>query len=172
MMRLIMLLLSLASLGDCFLSPTRTQKVVSLLKATDTSNGNVVERRTLLATTFAFLGVSTAVPLANAGIDPAALRSLSVEGDVSGAAARLRQLEAIQKPATDTEDKPWTDLSSGVSYREYREGKGEAGMKANVLSRLLILSRLTFLRLNYSCPTWVQGCRGNDDSMQVFFDGK
>lgn len=61
-----------------------------------------------------------------AGIDPALLKSLPVQGDESGTAQRLRQIEAIQRPATDLVDIPFTELPSGVSYREYRDGKGEA----------------------------------------------
>ena len=65
--------------------------------------------------------------IASAGIDPSLLQSLPVQGDESGAAQRLRQVEAIQRPSSDLVDIPFTELPSGVSYREYREGKGEAG---------------------------------------------
>jgi hypothetical protein len=65
--------------------------------------------------------------VANAGIDPSLLKSMPVQGDESGSAQRLRQVEAIQRPATDLVQMPFEDLPSGVSYREYREGKGEAG---------------------------------------------
>jgi hypothetical protein len=64
---------------------------------------------------------------ANAGIDPNALKSLAVQGDESGASQRLRQVEAIQRPTSDLVDVPFNDLPSGVSYREYREGRGEVG---------------------------------------------
>jgi hypothetical protein len=64
---------------------------------------------------------------ASAGIDPALLQKLPVQGDESGTAQRLRQLEAIQRPSSDLVDIPFTELPSGVSFREYREGKGEAG---------------------------------------------
>lgn len=64
---------------------------------------------------------------ANAGIDPSLLKSYGVEGDASGSAQRLRQIEEIQRPASDTVNIPYEKLSSGVEYREYREGKGEAG---------------------------------------------
>ena len=85
-----------------------------------------MDRRQALAT----LGTSAALlapSVAQAGIDPALLKSLPVQGDESGAAQRLRQVEAIQRPVTDLVDIPFTELPSGVSYREYREGKGEAG---------------------------------------------
>ena len=65
--------------------------------------------------------------IANAGIDPSLLKSLPVEGDSSGSAQRLRQVEAIQRPASDLTNIPFEELPSGVSYREYREGKGDAG---------------------------------------------
>ena len=71
-------------------------------------------------------GLLTAQP-ANAGIDPSLLKSLPVQGDESGASQRLRQIESIQRPASDLVDVPFNELPSGVSYREYREGKGEAG---------------------------------------------
>ena len=66
---------------------------------------------------------------ANAGIDPSALKQYSVEGDASGATTRLRQLEADKNRPDDLIDKPFDKLESGVSYREYREGKGEAVVK-------------------------------------------
>lgn len=71
---------------------------------------------------------STVLPTtpANAGIDPSALKSFQVEGDVSGTTQRLRQIEEIQRPASDTLNIPYEKLASGVEYREYREGKGEA----------------------------------------------
>lgn len=85
-----------------------------------------MDRRSLLSgvvSTGLVLGLPTA---ARAGIDPAMLQSLPVEGDESGAVRRLKQVEATMKPATDLVDIPFTELPSGVSYREYREGKGEA----------------------------------------------
>jgi hypothetical protein len=63
---------------------------------------------------------------AQAGIDPSALRNLPVEGDSSGTAMRLRQIEAVQRPESDLVNSPWEELSDGVQYREYREGKGDA----------------------------------------------
>ena len=65
--------------------------------------------------------------VAQAGIDPTLLKSLPVQGDESGAAQRLRQVEAVLKPASDLVDIPFVELPSGVSYREYRNGKGDAG---------------------------------------------
>jgi hypothetical protein len=58
-----------------------------------------------------------------AGIDVSALRNLPVEGDASGTATRLKQLQGTQiQPA----DRPYTNLANGVSYREYRSGKDGA----------------------------------------------
>lgn len=64
--------------------------------------------------------------IASAGIDPNALKILQVEGDATGAATRLRQLQEEKVRPEDTIQKPFEDLSGGVSFREYREGKGEA----------------------------------------------
>ena len=66
---------------------------------------------------------------AQAGIDPSALKSLRVEGDDTGGATRLRQLQATQQVEAESDlvEKPWEELSSGVSFREYRQGKGETG---------------------------------------------
>lgn len=97
-------------------------------KKAEPRNG-AVDRRSWLdqVTASGFLwGMPT---VAQAGIDPALLKSLPVQGDESGAAQRLRQVEEIQRPQTDLVDIPFTELPSGVSYREYRQGKGEAGKK-------------------------------------------
>ena len=84
-------------------------------------------------------GALVVLPLvANAGIDPNQLRNLPVEGDVSGTAQRLREIEAIQRPASDLTNVPFEELPSGVSYREYREGKGEAGMATFTLNQLVL----------------------------------
>ena len=68
-------------------------------------------RRVFLSSAgIAFL--STIAPtVANAGIDPSALKSLPVQGDDSGGATRLRQIEAAKNPASDLVDKPWEDLT-------------------------------------------------------------
>ena len=68
-------------------------------------------------------GILFSPTVAHAGIDPTLLKSLPVQGDESGSAQRLRQIEAIQRPSSDLVDVPFTELPSGVSYREYREGK-------------------------------------------------
>jgi len=59
-----------------------------------------------------------------AGIDPSALQSLPLEGGGTPQ-QRLQQLEATTK-LQDTTEVPWTKLDDGTSYREYREGRGEA----------------------------------------------
>lgn len=93
-------------------------------------NDTVNTRRSIMTSIAA--ATSSAVLLgggcgrANAGIDPSQLRNLPVQGDENGSAQRLRQIEELQRPSADTIDIPFTELPSGVSYREYREGKGEA----------------------------------------------
>ena len=137
MMLFSMLILSLfIALGDasCFLSPLSTRRArndeVTLLMLAD--DDDVTNRRSFLATSLVgFLGASTAAAappmIVHAGIDPTALKNLPVEGDTAGTATRLLQIEAIQKPAADEVDKPWEDLPSGVSFRDYREGRGQQG---------------------------------------------
>jgi hypothetical protein len=95
--------------------PSSTAKY-SALHMTDMM---ALDRRCFLA-----VAILTAPSIARAGIDPALLKSLPVQGDDTGSAQRLRQVEAIQKPVVD--DKPFESLPSGVSFREYREGRGEA----------------------------------------------
>mmetsp|Transcript_11526 Transcript_11526/g.24570 ORF Transcript_11526/g.24570 Transcript_11526/m.24570 type:complete len:274 (-) Transcript_11526:331-1152(-) len=64
---------------------------------------------------------------AYAGIDPSALKALPVEGDTTGITTRLRQIESVNGPRPeDSKDIAFEVLPSGASYREYREGKGEA----------------------------------------------
>lgn len=102
-----------------FVTPRQNERASTLLNADG--------RRGFLASASTALLPLVASPLvANAGIDPSALKSFQVEGDVSGAATRLKEIEAIQKPAEDLVNKEYEKLSSGVSYREYREGKGGA----------------------------------------------
>jgi len=85
------------------------------------------DRRLFVSTLATSVGTLLLVPaVSNAGIDPSLLKSLPVQGDESGAAQRLRQIESIQRPASDLVDVPFQELPSGVSYREYREGKGDA----------------------------------------------
>jgi hypothetical protein len=70
-------------------------------------------------------------PVAHAGIDPNMLKNLPVEGDASGAAMRLRQLEADRVRPEDTQEIPYTELNDGgVKYRDYRSGKGDAVVQA------------------------------------------
>eukprot|EP00979_Chaetoceros_neogracilis_P011306 scaffold2748_cov179-Chaetoceros_neogracile.AAC.1 len=67
---------------------------------------------------------------ASAGIDPSALQSLKVEGDNNGSVQRLRQLKEETGPKIeDLVDIPFIKSPSGISYREYREGKGEVTVK-------------------------------------------
>ena len=86
-----------------------------------------MDRRGFVAAASTFVVSSWLPEVANAGIDPTLLKALPVEGDKDGTAQRLRQIEAVQRPASDLTNIPFEELPSGVSYREYREGKGEAG---------------------------------------------
>lgn len=80
---------------------------------------------TILIHTLAF--TSLLVPQnAMAGIDPSLLKTIPVEGDTSGTATRLRQIELEKNRPEDTVNIPYIELPSGASYREYREGKGDA----------------------------------------------
>jgi len=83
----------------------------------------------------AAFGLLVAPSASQASIDPTLLKALPVQGDETGAAQRLRQVEAVQRPASDLVEIPFTELPSGVSFREYREGKGDAG---TVLMKFII----------------------------------
>jgi len=76
-----------------------------------------------------------------AGIDVSSLKSIPIEGDATGATARLRQL---QEQGTRTEQRsfttpinsaPTTKLSSGVTYRDIQVGK-DGGRKVQRGSRV------------------------------------
>jgi hypothetical protein len=89
----------------------------------------------------AFTNIMTMKPnIANAGIDPSMLKNLPVQGDESGQATRLRQIENVQRPASDLTNMPFEELPSGVSYREYREGKGDAGTYHFKFNYILLLA--------------------------------
>jgi hypothetical protein len=79
------------------------------------------------STTAALITAASLPSVAQAGIDPSLLKNIPVQGDESGTAQRLRQIEAAQRPSSDLIDIPFEELPSGVSFREYRAGKGEAG---------------------------------------------
>jgi FKBP-type peptidyl-prolyl cis-trans isomerase len=84
-------------------------------------------RRSFLVKVSQVALVVSGVQPANAGIDPSSLKSLPVEGDTSGAATRLRQIESADGPRPeDSKDIAFEVLPSGASFREYREGKGDA----------------------------------------------
>ena len=89
----------------------------------------LVNRRDL--TKAAPVALSIIFPMnAWAGIDPNALKSLKVDGDQSGAQQRLRQLAADSDPAPkEVTDVVFEQLPSGVSYGDYREGKGDTLVK-------------------------------------------
>jgi FKBP-type peptidyl-prolyl cis-trans isomerase FkpA len=84
-------------------------------------------RRSFLYTAGAAFSIAVSAPQAAfAGIDPNALKALPVQGDVVGGTTRLRQIEALKNPESDTVDQAWEELTSGVAYRDYRVGRGEA----------------------------------------------
>lgn len=85
-------------------------------------------RKQFLATTSSLIIPFLVPNISNAGIDPSALRTLSVEGDDSGAAGRLRSIAAPEEKAKEDDmvQMPFEQLPSGVSYREYRAGTGDA----------------------------------------------
>lgn len=94
----------------------------------------ISDRRSVLqtaakATSIFVAAAAAASSPANAGIDPSVLKALPVEGDTTGAASRLRMIESSNgngpRPE-DSKDIAFEKLSSGASYREYREGKGTA----------------------------------------------
>jgi hypothetical protein len=121
------------------------------VKATDEYNnddqvgvGVIVkgDRRSFLTSSFlvattAAAAVVVAPRAANAGIDLSVLKSLPVEGDQAGAATRLRQIEASNNLASSSDVMDAVDLPDGVTYREYRQGRGggavvQAGSKVAV----------------------------------------
>lgn len=76
---------------------------------------------------FSSVAVAAAIAIpataANAGIDVRSLKNLPVEGDATGAATRMKQLQqqGTQMEAVDRSVQMM--LPSGVSYREYSPGK-------------------------------------------------
>mmetsp|Transcript_46636 Transcript_46636/g.113638 ORF Transcript_46636/g.113638 Transcript_46636/m.113638 type:complete len:244 (+) Transcript_46636:1102-1833(+) len=95
-------------------------------KETSTSTASSSRRSFFSAVGTGAMSLLTIPTVAQAGIDPTMLKSLPVQGDESGSSQRLRQIEAIQRPSSDLVDIPFEELPSGVSYREYRAGKGDA----------------------------------------------
>mmetsp|Transcript_20056 Transcript_20056/g.29744 ORF Transcript_20056/g.29744 Transcript_20056/m.29744 type:complete len:251 (-) Transcript_20056:414-1166(-) len=103
----------------------------SLNGANSNNEEDVNNRRSFLvqsaASASSILLLTNSANPANAGIDPLALKALPVEGDTTGATTRMRQIETVNGPRPeDSKDIAFEKLPSGASYREYREGKGEA----------------------------------------------
>ena len=125
------------------------------VKETSTSTASLSRRSFFTAAGTGAMSVLTVPTVAQAGIDPAMLKSLPVQGDESGSSQRLRQIEAIQRPSSDLVDIPFEELPSGVSFREYRAGKGDAG-KWSVPSHCHVQSNLHqyhfFLHLSLLSP--------------------
>ena len=134
---LLALLASLAGQTSAFTCSDRRTSVPHLTlsaqqhSSDDTDSSSLSGRRSVLGKVAAATAASVlaigglGVPVAEAGIDPNALKALPTEGDTSGAASRLRQIEAINTQPVNT-DAPFETLPSGVSYGEFREGKGDA----------------------------------------------
>lgn len=124
--------------GGAGISRSTTTRPASLSSSSlsstidDDVEGLVSDRRSMLQTAakatsiFVAAAAASSSP-ANAGIDPSALKALPVEGDATGAASRLRMIESSNGPRPeDSMDIAFEKLPSGASYREYREGKGDA----------------------------------------------
>jgi hypothetical protein len=163
------LLIALTPFVESFVMPSHPVQRSTALHATH-DNG----RREFLSAVAALAFPIAVIPqIANAGIDPSLLRNIPVEGDTSGQAMRLRQIDAVQRPETDLQNIPFVELPSGVSFREYREGKGDSG--ALYLCRDITI-RLHQQRLDNkhrfvcvcSCQGGVQGFSRNDYSMQKY----
>ena len=114
---------------------SKRQFIASLNGANSNNEEDESNRRSFLIQSAAtassiLLFTNTANP-ANAGIDPSALKALPVEGDTTGVQSRLRQIESVNGPRPeDSKDIAFEKLASGASYREYREGKGDATVGA------------------------------------------
>lgn len=140
-----------ATLSNSFLSPSKAnlanknnnRSLTDIIFLKSISNNDNVEdideshkpnndRRNFLLKNIALVGASTiSIPSlpAFAGIDPSALSGYSVEGDISGVSTRLRQIEMDKNRPSDTIDQPFVEIGDGISYREYREGKGEVELQ-------------------------------------------
>jgi len=127
-----LLLLALLQLPDKSLSfqgvtsvPQHPRRItLSSTRLSAASNDNTNPRRFILTTAAATLLLLLPVQTATAGIDPSALRNLPVEGDAAGAAQRLRQLE--QQQTATPQNVEFIELPSGVSYGDFRLGRGDA----------------------------------------------
>jgi len=124
----IFLLLSLATKANSFSPQIVVQDAKYCKNKVETALSS--SRRNFITESTALVSLSSILTLqpenANAGIDPSALKSLQVAGDVSGTRTRLAQIEANQNRPEDALSIPFEELPSGVSYREFRDGKGEA----------------------------------------------
>ena len=110
---------------------TSKGQINSSLNVANSNEEDANNRRSFLIQSAAsassiFLLTNSASP-ANAGIDPSVLKALPVEGDTTGVATRMRQIETVNGPRPeDSKDIAFERLASGASYREYREGRGDA----------------------------------------------
>jgi len=123
----IFLLLGLAIKANSYASHPLARSVKSSKNtrgsALFSSRRNFITQSTAVAS---FSSLLTVLPKnANAGIDPNALKSYQITGDTTGVRTRLSQIEGTKTRASDADNTPYEVLPSGVSYREFREGKGE-----------------------------------------------
>jgi len=63
----------------------------------------------------------TNIPMSCEAIDPSQLKQFQASGDL---ADQLKRLQEVQN-TLDAADLPFIDLKSGVSYRQFRDGKGD-----------------------------------------------
>jgi hypothetical protein len=130
----LLMLLSCCQAFSPSLQRSRTRDSSTFISAQPDSTADITSesgcgRRSFVTKTCTAALLFAATP-ANAGIDPSALKALPVEGDATGATSRLRQIEAVNGPRPeDTKDIAFEKLPSGASYREYREGKGDAAIQ-------------------------------------------
>jgi len=108
---------------------TKSQIKSSLHGANSNNEEEVSTRRSFVQSVASASSILLLANPANAGIDPTALKALPVEGDTTGVTSRMRQIEAVNGPRPeDSKDIAFEKLASGASYREYREGKGDAAV--------------------------------------------
>lgn len=137
------------SLSATFPRQRRSEAPLQMSQNLENENKN---RRALIGSVLGSSSATFLLPLvAKAGIDPNQLRTLPVEGDVSGTQQRLREIDAVQRPPSDLTNVPFEELPSGVSYREYREGKGEAGTRRADRSVFLLVSAILLAFLPFPC---------------------
>eukprot|EP01035_Chromulina_nebulosa_P065734 gene65734-89935_t len=96
---------------------------------------NLSMKFSILPPAAAIFSISTLISiLPSNAIDPSALQTSTQPNQIvfsSGKGSLAEELEKYQKiqAVLDTAEVPFIELPSGVSYREYREGKGSRSVK-------------------------------------------